>query len=338
MRLAARIKMGYYPTPLSVTNRIKSFISVSDNQKINALDPCCGEGLALKHFAEGFDCETYGIELDNYRAEQAKTNLNRILKGSYTDARIANGCFSVLFLNPPYDDETLNNGIVTSSERKEKVFFKDTIKYLHSGGLLIYIIPQHRFDKSIAKILSYRFRDFRIYKFHGEEYEAFKQIVVFAVKKKKAGVVMDDFRKLAKVRDENLPELPFIEKPAYTLPKAKKVTLFRSSVIDIQELEKEAKMSPLWRKLEELARVDVEKTERPPLPLHQGHLALMLATGMLSGVVGSGEERHVVKGNVKKVVINQTEYNAGKIEERQLDKYQVNIKFITIKGEIKELV
>ena len=89
---------------------------------------------------------------------------------------------------------------------------------------------------------------------------------------------------------------------------------------------------------EELARLDDEKTERPPLPLHQGHLALMLATGMLSGVVGSGEDRHVVKGKVQKVVVNHTEYNSGAVQERQLDQYQVSIKVLTIEGEIKVLV
>ena len=130
--------------------------------------------LVLKNLFEGFDCNNYGIELDGHRAEEAKGNLKHVLKCSYTGARITNGCFSVLFLNPPYDEQTLNDGTVTSSERKEKVFLKDTVKYLQPGGLLIYIIPQPRLETSIARILSYRFKQFKIYRFQGKEYDIFK--------------------------------------------------------------------------------------------------------------------------------------------------------------------
>ena len=176
--------MGYYPTPLSVVDRIKSFVPVPESQPVNVFDPCCGEGVALKHLAEGWDCQTYGIELDEHRAEQAKGNLDKVLKCSCAQARITNGCYSVLFLNPPYDEETFGNGMVTSSERKEKIFLRDTIKYLKPKGLLIYIIPQSRLDKAIAKILSYRFESINVYRFQDDEYDAFKQIVAFGLKRK----------------------------------------------------------------------------------------------------------------------------------------------------------
>jgi len=338
MRLAGRIKMGYYPTPISVIERIKSFIACPENQPINALDPCCGEGLALKNLTEDSNCETYGIELDGHRAEEAKGNLNHVLKCSYTEARITNGCFSVLFLNPPYDEETLNDGTVTSSERKEKVFLKDTIKYLQPGGLLVYIIPQSRLDTSIAKILNYRFEQFKIYRFHGEEYDVFKQVVLVAIKKKEPGIDEKSLITLTNARDSELPELPFAPGPVYTLSKAKKVTLFRSTIIDIDELEKEAKLSPLWRRLSEMAWIDKTRNERPPLPLHQGHIALMLANGCLDGVVGEDNDRHVVKGRVQKVVTKYQEQNESGYEEREVDRYQVSIKILTLEGEIRVLV
>jgi tRNA1(Val) A37 N6-methylase TrmN6 len=338
MRLAGRIKMGYYPTPLSVVERIKSFIACPENQPINALDPCCGEGLALKNLFEGFKCNTYGIELDGHRAEGAKGNINHVLKCSYTEARITNGCFSVLFLNPPYDEETLNDGTVTNSERKEKVFLKDTIKYLQPEGLLVYIIPQPRLDASIAKILTYRFEQFKIYRFHGEEYDVFKQVVLVAVKKKEPGIDEKSLITLTNARNSELPELPFIPEPICRLPKAKKVTLFRSTVIDIKELEQEAKLSPLWRRLSEMAWIDEARNERPPLPLHQGHIALMLANGCLDGAVGEGNDRHVVKGRVQKIVTKYQEQNESRYEEREVDRYQVSVKILTLEGEIRVLV
>jgi len=338
MRLAGRIKMGYYPTPLSVIERIKTFIACPENQHINALDPCCGEGLALKKLAEGFDCQTYGIELDGHRAEKAKKNLNHVLWCSYTETRISNGCFSILFLNPPYDEETLNDGITTSSERKEKVFLKDTITYLQPGGLLVYIIPQPRLGSSIAKILSYRFEQFRIYRFHGEEYHAFKQIVVFGVKKSKPGIDESNRMALTKLRDSDLPEILLCHEPCYSLPQAGNIGRFRSTVINVEELEHEAQASPLWSRLEELARGDVMRKERPPLPLHEGHIALMLATGSLDGVVGEGDDRHVVKGRVQKVVTKHQEQHENGYQEREVDRYQVSVKILTVDGAIRVLV
>jgi len=338
MRLAGRIKLGFYPTPISVVGRIKSFISVPENQSVNAFDPCCGEGLALKHFTTDWNCKIYGIELDEYRAEEAKMVLDNVLKCSYTKTRITNACFSVLFLNPPYDDETLNDGTVTSSERKEKLFLKDTIKYLKPNGLLVYIIPQTRLDKSIAKILSYRFEDIQVYRFQGEEYDAFKQIVVFGVKKKNPEIDQDSYSILKEVREADPPELPLLEEPVYSLPNAGKVNLFRSTVIDLEELEREAKNSPLWRNFKEMTRIDVSTNDRPPLPLHQGHIALMLANGKLDGVVGEGADRHVVKGKVQKIVIRHEEQSQGTTEIRELDQYQVSIKTLTRDGEIRSLV
>ena len=330
--------MGYYPTPITVVDRIRSFISVPDDGQVNVLDPCCGEGVAVKHLANGWDCETYGIELDGYRSEEAKRNLNHVLKCSYSQARITNGSFSVLFLNSPYDEETLNDGTITSSERKEKIFLKDTIKYLKSGGLLVYIIPQPRIDRAIAKILSYRFEKIKVFRFPDDEYDAFKQVVIFGTKKKKAETDDTSNLGLVNARDTELPDLPFADEAVYRLPKFRQVTLFRSTIIDLQELEKEATTSPLWRKLSGLARFDETRSERPPLPLHQGHIALMLSNGNLDGIVGEGFDRHVVKGKVQKVIVRHQEQKDGGYEERELDQYQVSIKMLTQTGEIRHLV
>jgi predicted RNA methylase len=104
MRLEARIKMGYYPTPLPVVDRIRSFIKA--NERITILDPCRGEGLALERLVEGLEADTYGVELDKHRAEEARTRLKHVLRCGIEEARISHGCFSLMLLNPPYDWET----------------------------------------------------------------------------------------------------------------------------------------------------------------------------------------------------------------------------------------
>ena len=52
-------------------------------------------------------------------------------------------------------DEAASEG--ERGERKEHRFLADTIHYLQTGGVLVYIIPQVRLGPEIARLLSYRF-------------------------------------------------------------------------------------------------------------------------------------------------------------------------------------
>jgi hypothetical protein len=57
--------------------------------------------------------------------------------------------------------------------------------------------------------------------------------------------------------------------------------------------------SPLWKLTTEVPEIP---KPRPPLPLSRGHLALLLASGQLDGVVAPpGETPHVVRGTARKV-------------------------------------
>lgn len=332
MRPGADVKMGYYPTPVSVVERIRSFLSFPDDN-VNLLDPCCGEGLALKRLKGDAKAATYGIELDERRAEKAKKNLDHVLRGSYEDARISHNAFSCLYLNPPYDWDATSDG-----DRKEKTFLKGTLKYLQPSGLLIYLIPQARLTEDIAKVLSYHLEGFNTFRFPDKEYKAFKQMVLFGSKKVEPALNDIDFGQLRLVPERELYEIPFSEKPVYTLSPVEPVQLFRSSQIDEQELESELSDSVLWKKLKE----NPERTDgymgRPPLPLHKGHLGLLLANGCLDGVVGEGPNRHIVRGKVEKIVSKFEEYEDDTRIEREVENYKVSIKILKKDGEIVSLL
>ena len=184
MRLAAQAKMGYYPTPPMVVSLITGILVRNGPGKMRIFDPCAGEGHALKEIKDSLQCESYGIEPDTHRGKIAKQNLTRCLITDYENSRISNRAFSLLYLNPPYD-WNVRNDEVSASERHERTFLRDTIGYLIPGGVLVYLIPQSRLDKTIAKILAYRFGDVRVFRFPDEEYKSFKQVVIFGVLKKK---------------------------------------------------------------------------------------------------------------------------------------------------------
>ena len=103
MRLAAQAKTGYYPTPSSVVPLIKDFLIRSGKGNIKLLDPCAGEGTAMKEIGETLNAETYGTELDTERGRIAKESLTQCLITDYMVIRISNQAFSLLYLNPPYD-------------------------------------------------------------------------------------------------------------------------------------------------------------------------------------------------------------------------------------------
>ena len=182
MRLAAQAKMGYYPTPEDVTPIIAKYLKRKREGLIRILDPCAGMGTAVKNIGDSLNAETYGIEVDLDRGNQAKEILTRCLVTDYQNTRISHGAFSLLWLNPPYDWAARNSDI-EKSERYERTFFGTASPICVPKGILVYLIPQKRLDGQIARMLSYRFEEISVYRFPEEAYKAYRQLVIFGVLK-----------------------------------------------------------------------------------------------------------------------------------------------------------
>ncbi len=336
MRLAGQIKMGYYPTPPSVVDRVKGYFQFP-NTGFAALDPCSGEGSALARVLDGTSGRGYGVELDFARAEEARKRLTKVLKGGFESTIISHGAFSLLWLNPPYDANTAPD---EKSERKEKTFLRDSVCHLVPGGVIVYIIPQNRLVSDIAKILTYRFERIVVRRFHGKEYQAFRQIVVLGAKKKEASLDNEGAELLVKAAQGELPELEETAVSQYLVPATKtEIQTFRSTVIDPAELLAQVKTSSAYRR----ARLALDHGDvgvnlaRPPIPLHTGHLGLLLAAGHLNGVVGTGANRHLVQGRVvKETIESEDEEREGITKER--DVYRVTLKYLTKNGELVTLM
>lgn len=96
-RLMNHVRMGYYPTdPENITHILRG-IQFPEGVTTNLLDPCCGCGKALRQLADGNNCYTYGMELDEHRAEEAQTRLHRVGFGSFFTARSAARRFMCCF-------------------------------------------------------------------------------------------------------------------------------------------------------------------------------------------------------------------------------------------------
>jgi hypothetical protein len=123
--------------------------------------------------------ETYGIELDRYRAQAASTRMSQVLNTDAKTAKVSTNAFDLAFHNPPYD------AAPGSERRLEHQFLKRVTWLLKPNGLLIHIIPQSSLAVS-AEFLANHYHQIEVLRFPYPEYSRFGQVVVLALKKRAA--------------------------------------------------------------------------------------------------------------------------------------------------------
>lgn len=328
-RLMNRVKMGYYPTDMEHLAHIKRSIAFPENVTANLFDPCCGKGLALAALGEGADCLTYGVEVDEGRAEDALSRLTRVGFGSFFYSRISRQAFHAMLLNPPYLSIVSEYG---GSIRAEKRFLAESYPHLMMGGLLIYIIPYYRLTQDVCTFLCENFRDISMWKFYGEEYERFRQIAVMGIRKERERCGSGDERLGELIYDMgSVPALSEIPDGRYALPEqAKKVEVFKGAVFNKAELAVQLASSRSFAQIFEKSKIDTME-KHPLLPFGIGQIGLVGGSGLINGLVDCGAP-HIIKGRiVKETRIRQEERqgpsgeSAGTIHETDVNKMVFNI-------------
>jgi hypothetical protein len=296
-RLMATVKMGYYPTDLDHVKHLSRSIEFPEGVTVNAFDPCCGCGLALRALADGNDCDTFGIELDGHRAEEALTRLDRVGFGSYFRSRISNEAFHMMLLNPPYLSVMTERG---NNTRNEKRFLVDSITHLMYGGMMVYIIPHYRLTADICRVLCDNFDDITIWRFSGEEFKRYKQVAVMGIrsKRKDGSSLVSELASLV-LTPHDLRDLSEIPENRYQLPaKVKKVDLFKGALFNVTELAEQLNKSTSFSRLFEKNKLD-NIAKRPLLPLNLGQVGLIGGSGLINGLVEC-ETPHIIKGRIVK--------------------------------------
>ncbi|MEA2115159.1 MAG: DUF6094 domain-containing protein [Thermodesulfobacteriota bacterium] len=334
-RLGSQAKAGFYPTPDTVCELLKSKITFEDGALL--LDPCCGKGKTLSRLAYGVpNITTYGIELDHQRAHEARSRLTKVLWGdALTEMQISPHAFGLLYLNPPYD-AGISDG--TKSQRLEAQFLRRYLGTLQQGGYLVLVIPYYIL-KHCAKPLA-RYFKVQVLGFPEDEFQAFRQCIVFGrkkllVPKEEAQQTQAHLEDLADMEPDEFMEdvetLECIAPVSITVPApSKPLTTFRARNIDPLEA------IPLVRKAGIVKNVLEELTPRknneirPLTPLENGHLALMLAGGYMNGAIEKDGRQLVIKGVVHKSekIINVRENDSGEGSITTRDQYVPTVKVI----------
>jgi hypothetical protein len=340
MRPAGRERLGFYPLPLAEAERIRNFLGFSD-QDCSALDPCIGDGAAFARITCRTKVLRYGIELDSFRADQARPLTDEVCQGNCFDVQCPVESFSLIYLNPPYDFELAEH----SSRRMEQLFLEHTLRWLKPGAPLVLVIPGTRLA-DCGGLLATHFREIRVYRLTEPDCIRYKQVVVLGVRRtrhERERLTDSQIQRskqwfLGASRNfENLPLLPSHPDHQYFVPAGAPVRMvYRGLPLD--QIEDLLPKSPAYRMAAPIlfAR-DAAVVGKPLTPLHGGHVGLLCTAGMLNGVFGQGENRHIAHWQSVKVVDRTEEEEDGATVIREKERFSNELTLVFSTGEVATL-
>jgi hypothetical protein len=337
VRPHGKIKLGFFPLPIAEASRLR--IPLIFPSEFSALDPCVGDGVAFSQLLKSTASHRYGIEIDANRMEQARALGIQTLHANTMDVRCPAEAVSLLYLNPPYDLEVGE----TNNQRLELVFLEHTYRWLKPGGVLIFVIPQRQL-RTCARLLAEHFTAFRIYRLTEPECIQFQQIAIFAVRRKRHDRLRDSallesngyLESLTEKRD--LGTLGDEADARYEIPPSGRTELTDLG-IPLDEVEDLLLSSSAYRQAARvLIREQSDVRGRPLTPLHGGHVGLLCTAGMLNGIFGEGESRHVAHWRSVKFTDHWEEAEEdGTIIQHDRERFSHELSLIFATGETKVL-
>jgi len=251
-------------------------------------------------------------------------------------------CFGLLYLNPPYD-WTLGPA---DSRRTEQSFLSHTYRWLKPGGVLLFVIPGDRLAEC-SQILSTHFRDVRVYRLEASECVRYKQVVVIGARRsrrEKERLTDSDitrarlyYASLAR-NPSQIPVLPSESEMRYDVPVSGPVQLvYRGLPLD--EIEDLLPQSAAYRQAGRILFAEpVSATGRPLTPLHAGHVGLLACSGLLNGIFGSGDQRHIAFWQAVKIVDKtEEEDEQGAVTVREKERFSNELTVVYSTGQVAVL-
>ncbi|HEY6346425.1 MAG TPA: DUF6094 domain-containing protein [Bryobacteraceae bacterium] len=337
MRVQAKLKLGFYPLAPAEGRRIRKYLHFPP-EPASVLDPCAGTGEALCLLTEGATVRRYGIELDAYRAAEARKILDEVIQGSAFDAHAPVDSFSLVYLNAPYDFE-IGEG---RNQRMERLFLEHVGRWVRPGGVLLMVVPYNRVHEC-GTVLTPQFKDKAIYRLMDADAVAYKQAVVFGIRRTRQererltdSAVNQAHLKLNSLTRsyEQIPPLPDAPDRCFAIPPSPPAKLeYRGLPLD--EIEELLANSPAWRQAKRVTHAPkAEFAGRPLTSLHQGHVALLCTSGMMNGCFGEGKDRHVAYWESVKVVDKREDEEDGATVIHERERFSQRLTLLYADGRI----
>lgn len=306
-RLASVALAGYYPTPEHLLPHIASLLE-RPTGVTPWLDPCCGEGTALRVLAEHVygvsgpvhdgPAHLYGIELEKGRAEAAEKAFRGWERSYYYESGVVHGdalraettgACGVLYLNPPYD-------LDPKYKRLEERFLRALTPALAPSGVLLFVVPAYAL-KASAETLSTHYRDVHVVRFPDPDYEVFKQVVLIA--RKREAPLPAPFQSIADAVNaaaESPLSLPVLGEGRVRAvrPPTVERAVFGVSILPISldaldgfvpwgVTTRSGALRPALNRHPRSALSGLQRHYPAAMPLKPGHLAAALAAGVFNG-------------------------------------------------------
>ncbi len=338
MRLAGRLRMAFYPLPLAETERIRRCLQFPPGGCCAAIDPCVGDGVAFAALTSSASVLRYGIELDSYRAEQARVRIEKVVQGNALETHCPAETISLLYENCPYDAELGQD----RNQRMEQIFLNHTYRWLKPGGVLLLVIPGERLRECSA-VLAAQFRDACIYRLSEPLCVRYKQVVVLAVRRSR--------RERERLRDEDitrarlqyasqarnpmqLPVLSAQPDAVYMVPEGGPVQLVHRG-LPLDEIEDLLPDSAAYRQAGRLLfPKSSEISGRPLISLKGGAIGLLAVGGGLDGIFGSGNDRHISAWQLRKEIDRFEETDEeGTVTIHERERFAHELALVLVTGE-----
>jgi hypothetical protein len=203
----------------------------------------------------------------------------------------------------------------------EYLFLEHTFRWLVESGVLLMVMPQERLGTTIP-LLAANFTDLQVYRLTDPEADRFDQVVLIGVRKRMRGAHYDQNheRLLQLVWNRSMPTLTGGEKPYHVPPSHAAPLVYRGLPLD--RIEDLLPSSGAWKQAEPFLVPKEEVTGgRPITPLHAGHVGLLCTAGLLNGVFGEGNERHIARWRTVKTVTVFEVKEKGFTEVHKLERF-----------------
>ena len=267
------------------------------HSKHNVLEIGCGKGEALANLRKNTGAFTYATEDDIALFEDARENkrVDRIIRGEPgSNIFVGTDAFSVIVAHG--EDEL---------DRTKQIVRWAHTHLVRDGVLALTVYSSH-----LESVLHYALFGYDV--FHSYNAGDGRDVLLLTRMFKTGQPTKEQIEDLVqRTKSRNgYQGLPY-GKAIYQTPAPfmrEQVEPFRSLWRSPQEVQELLERSTLAQDaITAVTRGQIALEETPPLPLKAGHVALQLATGRFNGAVGTGDNRHVVKGRVVRTPIETEE-------------------------------
>lgn len=272
---------------------------IETNWNWTALDPKCGDGLLFKELMR--NCISHignggiiGVEKNHNLGELARINKLTVVQDDFLDLEFDKDTFGMAFIHPPFASAIEALGYVSR-----------TVDCLLGRGVLVLAISEEMLwqagpkkKKSVAQLIERCFTTVKAFRSIGNDH-----VILIGVKKED-GAYAEPYSLQKLVAGATAIQTARIIK-RYAIPSGEFISKLTVTGPGSSETEVTAQADGFndhLRRIKLMVPSPIS-AQRPVMPLRNGHLAQVLASGLTDGEITDAEtgEPYLIKGTVTRV-------------------------------------